>query len=181
MSPSYSHDHLGSVWYHSEPSEGPYGLFSKPVTGQELFFAVTYSKLALAVGQQASGLASLGKMSTRKCKVHLESWCTSEQVHQANASAHHSKLKMNYVKIPWRFWLPYMFSFKKWWCISFAQWSKLEGRHYQTIFFNYTNFLDNVDSFYEKFTNTPFQKIPIPHLTRMLYYNTRNMKQTFLH
>ena len=24
MSLSYSHDHLGSVWYHSEPSEGPY-------------------------------------------------------------------------------------------------------------------------------------------------------------
>ena len=59
-------------------------------------------------------LASLGKMSTRKCKVHLESWCTSEQVHQANASAHHSKLKVNYVKIPYNFWPPYMFSFKKW-------------------------------------------------------------------
>ena len=24
MSLSYSHDHLGSVWYHLEPSEGPY-------------------------------------------------------------------------------------------------------------------------------------------------------------
>ena len=29
MSLNYSHDHLGSVWYHSEPSEGPY--FPKPV------------------------------------------------------------------------------------------------------------------------------------------------------
>ena len=45
MSLSYSHDHLGSVWYHSEPSEGP--LFPKPVTGQELFLAVSYSKPAL--------------------------------------------------------------------------------------------------------------------------------------
>ena len=59
-------------------------------------------------------------------------------------------------------------------CISFVQWSKLEGRHYQTIFFNYTNSLDNADSFYAKFTNTTFQKIPIPHLTR-------TMKQKFLH
>ena len=30
MSSIYSHDHLGSVWYDSEPSEGPYSpkLFS---------------------------------------------------------------------------------------------------------------------------------------------------------
>ena len=45
MSLSYSHDHLGSVWYHSEPSEGPNS--PKPVTGQELFFAISYSKPAL--------------------------------------------------------------------------------------------------------------------------------------
>ena len=41
MSLSYSHDHLGSDWYRSE---GP--LFLKPVTGQELFLAVSYSKPA---------------------------------------------------------------------------------------------------------------------------------------
>ena len=55
--------------------------------------------------------------------------------------------------------------------ISFVQWSKLEGRYYQTIFFNYTNSLDNADSFNAKFTDTTFQKIPIPHLTRT-YYET---------
>ena len=44
MSLSYSHDQLGSIWNHSEPSEP---LFPKPVTGQELFFVVSYSKPAL--------------------------------------------------------------------------------------------------------------------------------------
>ena len=43
-----------------------------------------------------------------------------------------------------------------WWCCS------------------YTNSLVNADSFYANFTNTTFQKIPIPHLTR-------TMKQKFLH
>ena len=38
----------------------------------------------------------------------------------------------------------------------------------------YTNSLVNTDSFYMNFTNTTFQKIPIPHLTR-------TMKQKFLH
>ena len=37
-----------------------------------------------------------------------------------------------------------------------------------------TNSLFNVDSFYANFTNTTFQNIPIPHLTR-------TMKQKFLH
>ena len=46
MSLTYFHDHLGPVWYHSEPSEGPH-IFPKTVTGQELFFSVSYSKLAL--------------------------------------------------------------------------------------------------------------------------------------
>ena len=37
MSLSYSNDHhLGSVWYHSEPSEGPYSP-NQYVTSQELF------------------------------------------------------------------------------------------------------------------------------------------------
>ena len=44
MSLSYSNDQLGSIWYHSEPSQP---LFPKPVTGQELFFVVSYSKPAL--------------------------------------------------------------------------------------------------------------------------------------
>ena len=39
---------------------------------------------------------------------------------------------------------------------------------------NYTNTLVNADSFYANFTNTTFQKIIIPHLTR-------TMKQKFLH
>ena len=38
----------------------------------------------------------------------------------------------------------------------------------------YTNSLVNVDSFYTNFTNTTFQKFPIPHLTRP-------MGQKFLH
>ena len=32
---------LGLVWYHSEPSEDPYSIFPKPVTGQELFLAAS--------------------------------------------------------------------------------------------------------------------------------------------
>ena len=38
--------HIQSVWNHSGSSEGPYS--TKPVTGQELFFAVSYNKPALA-------------------------------------------------------------------------------------------------------------------------------------
>ena len=34
--------------------------------------------------------------------------------------------------------------------------------------FVYTNFLINGNSFYANFTNTTFQKIPIPHLTRTM-------------
>ena len=45
-SQSDSPDHPGSISYHSESSEVPY-VFHKPVTGQELFFAVCYSKPAL--------------------------------------------------------------------------------------------------------------------------------------
>ena len=46
MSPSDSLDHPGSILYHSAGIfRGP--LFHKPVTGQELFFAVSYSKPAL--------------------------------------------------------------------------------------------------------------------------------------
>ena len=41
------------MWYHSEPSEGR-PLFPKPVTGQELFFAVSYSKPALEALPTAS-------------------------------------------------------------------------------------------------------------------------------
>ena len=33
---------------------------------------------------------------------------------------------------------------------------------------NYTNSLVNADWFYAKFTNTTFQKIPIPHLTHTI-------------
>ena len=39
--------HIQSVWNHSGPSEVPYS--AKPVTGQELFFAVSYSKPALII------------------------------------------------------------------------------------------------------------------------------------
>ena len=39
---------------------------------------------------------------------------------------------------------------------------------------NYTKSLVNTNSFYTNFTNTDFQKVPIPHLTR-------TMKQKFLH
>ena len=52
MSLSYSHDHLGSVWYHSEPSEGPHSP-NQYITGQELFLAVSYSKPALDADFQA--------------------------------------------------------------------------------------------------------------------------------
>ena len=38
---------------------------------------------------------------------------------------------------------------------------------------NYTKSLVNTNSFYTNFTNTDFQKVPIPHLTR-------TMKQKFL-
>ena len=40
--------HIQSVWNHSGPSEVP-SLFRKPVAGQELFFAASYSKPALAL------------------------------------------------------------------------------------------------------------------------------------
>ena len=40
--------------------------------------------------------------------------------------------------------------------------------------FDYTKSLVNTNSFYTNFTNTHFQKVPIPHLTR-------TMKQKFLH
>ena len=43
-----------------------------------------------------------------------------------------------------------------------------------TPYFHYTNYLVSADSFYAKFTNTTFQKIPIPHLTG-------TMKQKCLH
>ena len=39
---------------------------------------------------------------------------------------------------------------------------------------SYTKSLVNMNSFYTNFTNTHFQKVPIPHLTR-------TMKQKFLH
>ena len=45
MSLSYTFNHLGSIWYHSEPL-GP--LFPKPVSWLGLFFEVSYSKPALA-------------------------------------------------------------------------------------------------------------------------------------
>ena len=35
----------------------------------------------------------------------------------------------------------------------------------QCFSFEYTNSLVNADLFYVNFTNTTFQKIPIPHLT----------------
>ena len=38
----------------------------------------------------------------------------------------------------------------------------------------YTKSLGNANSFYANFTNTHFQKVPIPHLTR-------TMKQKFIH
>ena len=44
MSPSDSLDHPGPILYHSEPPEPPEVPYS---TNQELFFAVSYSKLAL--------------------------------------------------------------------------------------------------------------------------------------
>ena len=47
MSPSDSPDNPGSILYPSGPSEVPY--FHKPVTGQELFLAVSYSKPALVI------------------------------------------------------------------------------------------------------------------------------------
>ena len=59
MSLSYSHDHLGSVWYHSESSEGPY--FSKPVTGQELFLAVSYSRVFMKEKFDAYVMRTLAK------------------------------------------------------------------------------------------------------------------------
>ena len=42
------------------------------------------------------------------------------------------------------------------------------------FFVSYTKSLVNMNSFYTNFTNTHFQKVPIPHLTR-------TMKQKFLH
>ena len=48
MSPSDSPDHPGSILYHSKSSEVPY-IFHKPVNGQELFFAVSFSKPVLEV------------------------------------------------------------------------------------------------------------------------------------
>ena len=38
--------------------------------------------------------------------------------------------------------------------------------YWKKYFHKYTNSLVNADSFYPNFTNTTFQKIPIPHLTR---------------
>ena len=51
MSLSYFHDHLGSVWYHSEPSRRP--LFPKPVTIFFCFLQQTDSSMCvLDKGQQ---------------------------------------------------------------------------------------------------------------------------------
>ena len=54
---------------------------------------------------------------------------------------------------------------------------KFENKNKSPIYFPktmYTNSLVNADLFYENFTNTTFQKIPIPHLTHI-------MKQKFLY
>ena len=52
MSMSNPLNHLGSVLYHSEALEILYS--PKQVTGHELFFAASYSKLALAEQMKTS-------------------------------------------------------------------------------------------------------------------------------
>ena len=42
----------------------------------------------------------------------------------------------------------------------------------ETVVILYTNSLVNADSFYANFTNTHFQKVPIPHFNT--YYETKN-------
>ena len=56
-----------------------------------------------------------------------------------------------------------------WRCLLMLTFS---GLHF--LFYKYTKSLVNTNSFYTNFTNTHFQKVPIPHLTR-------TMKQKFLH
>ena len=60
MSPSDFPGHLGSILYYSESPEAsersPIALFHKPVTGQELVFAVSYSKPALTQNFKKSAL-----------------------------------------------------------------------------------------------------------------------------
>ena len=60
--------HIQSVWNHSGP------LFRKPVTGQELFFAVSYSKPALGCGQPAVR-TEMQDQPTRSTKGQLISNC----------------------------------------------------------------------------------------------------------
>jgi hypothetical protein len=56
MSSSDSPDHPGLIF---KIFRGP--LFHKPVTGQELFFAVSYSELALAKNLAIDAICFLGK------------------------------------------------------------------------------------------------------------------------
>ena len=74
MSPSDSPDHAGSILHHSF-FIGP--LFHKPVTiitGQELFFAVSYSKPALAPVVYFVEPVKTGRLERATCKVvHLVS------------------------------------------------------------------------------------------------------------
>ena len=56
------------------------------------------------------------------------------------------------------------------------------GIEWSTLGYNYTKSLVNDDLFYANFTNMAFQKIPIPHLTRM-YYETEipSLTRIYLH
>ena len=64
MSPSDFPDHPGSIFYHSKSSEVP--IFHKSVTGQELFFAVSYSKPALPYLKKSINFFTIVQISTHK-------------------------------------------------------------------------------------------------------------------
>ena len=53
------------------------------------------------------------------------------------------------------------------------QTSKYIGRH------KYTSTLVDEESFYANFTNTTFQKIPVPHLTRAMKQKTLHQRGSF--
>ena len=70
MNLSYSHVHLHRIsLVPFRTFKGP--LFSKPVTGQKLFLAVSYSKLALVVGFLQIWRVTLVSIRTKKPKRFL--------------------------------------------------------------------------------------------------------------
>ena len=72
MNTSYSHDHLGSVWYHSEPSEDPYS--------RNHFFAISYIRLANSYTLKEPNLTKLKLVLRNKSNTYFNpSYITKQE------------------------------------------------------------------------------------------------------